>query len=526
MSPGVPKRISPPSLSVSWAAWLPALIGLVTALVYCWVWGGLHPVPAIIDESAYLLQARIFASGHWTAPARPLPEFFEQLYVFVSPFLAAKYPPGHPLLLTFGELVGSPALIVLLLNAVSGALVFRLVARRWGRVTGFLTWLIWLLAPINLTYRPSYLSNVTTAALWLVAWWALDQWWESGRRGWLLALALSVGWCAVTRPLTGLVLLAPIGIVVLRRVAQRGVWEDLGAAMALGALVLAMLPLANRQTTGRWLEMPWTTYARLYTPYDHLGFGFDSTPPLAAYSPELKRLVPIRRPISEHHTVANLPSIAYDRLRAILIGALGAGSKTLIPVALIGLLFLNWRAGFALLSSLFLVLVHLGYAQHSQWTPYYLETLPVIAFLAALGLTRLGRAPDHHRWRLFLAAGTWMFFGVWLVGAVRGLPRARSISRMVHKPYDAFQSRLQRIPDRKAIVFVRKTPWHVLGQSLVFNQPDLGRAPVWIVHDLGPENARLLALVPDRVPYLYDEERRRLMPLALADSLLRPQRQR
>jgi hypothetical protein len=49
---------------------------------------------------------------------------------------------------------------------------------------------------------------------------------------------------------------------------------------------------------------------------------------------------------------------------------------------------------------------------------------------------------------------------------------------------------------------------------------------VWIVHDLGPENAKLLALAPDRVPYLYVEERRRLMPLALADSLIGPQRNR
>jgi 4-amino-4-deoxy-L-arabinose transferase-like glycosyltransferase len=524
MSAAEPKRVSPPSLPVSLAAWLPALIGLVTALVYGWVWGSLHPGPLIIDESAYLLQARIFAGGHWTAPARPLPEFFEQLYVFVTPFLAAKYPPGHPLLLTLGELVGSPALIVLLLNAVSGALLFRLVARSWGLLTGFLTWLIWLLAPINLTYRPSYLSNVTTGALWLVAWWALEQWWESGRRGWLLALAVSVGWCAVTRPLTGLALLIPIGFIVLRRTVQRSLWKDLGPALALGALVVAVLPLANRQTTGRWLEMPWTAYATLYTPYDHLGFGFDSTPPPAPYSPELKRLAELRRPISERHTMAALPSIAYDRLRAILVGTLGAGSKTLIPLALIGLLFLDRRAGFALLSALFLLVVHLGYAHLSEWTPYYLETLPVVAFLAALGLTRLGRSPPRPRWRLFLAAGTWIFFGVWLVGAVGGVPRACSISRMAHKPYDAFRSRLRRIPDKRAIVFVRKTPWHALGQSLVFNQPDLEQAPVWIVHDLGPENARLLALVPDRVPYLYDEERRRLVPLALADSLLRPQR--
>jgi 4-amino-4-deoxy-L-arabinose transferase-like glycosyltransferase len=505
--------------------WLPALIGLITALVYAWVWGGLDAGLAIIDESAYLLQARIFAGGHWTAPARPLPEFFEQLYVFVTPFLAAKYPPGHPLLLTLGELVGSPAVIVLLLNGVSGALVFRLVARRWGLLTGLLTWVIWLLAPINLTYRPSYLSNVTTAALWLLAWWALEQWWESGRRGWLLALAVSVGWCAVTRPLTGLVLVVPIGIVVLRRVAQRSLWADLGAAVALGALVLAVLPLANRQTTGRWLEMPWTTYARLYTPYDHLGFGFDSTPPLKPPDAEFVRLAALRRVVAERHTVAALPTIAYDRMREILLGALGRGPGSLIPWVLVGVFFLDKRAGFALISSLLLIVVHLAYAHHVRWTPYYLETIPVFAFLAALGLTRLGTA-RRPRWRLILAVGSWIFLGVWLVGTARSLRQARWHSLMLHQPYEAFQSRLQQISDKRAIVFVRKIPRHTLGQSLVFNQPDLNHARIWIVHDLGPENTRLLAFAPDRVPYLYDEARRRLVPLALADSLVGPQRKR
>ena len=53
--------------------WLPPVLGLVTILVYWWVWGALNPGPRHFDETAYLLQARIFAGGHWTAPGRPLP---------------------------------------------------------------------------------------------------------------------------------------------------------------------------------------------------------------------------------------------------------------------------------------------------------------------------------------------------------------------------------------------------------------------------------------------------------------------
>ena len=495
------------------AAWMPWLVGLVTAVVYLWIWNGIHAQPRIIDESAYLLQAQIFAGGHWTAPARPLPVFFEQLYVFVSPFLAAKYPPGHSLLLSLGELVGSPGLIVILLNGLSGALVFYLSTRCFGLLTGHLTWIIWLLAPINLEFRPSYLSNVTTAALWLVAWCATNRWWESGHRSWLLLDAISIAWCAITRPLTGLILAIPIGTIVLSRVAQRRTWNDLGAPLAVGTLVLAILPLANRMTTGHWLEMPWITYSKVYTPYDHPGFGFDPTPPLAPTNPDFERLATLQRPISEGHVVSALPSIARDRILAILRGTLGRGSSSLIPFTLFGLLFLTRRAWFALLSSLLLVLAYLSYPHSAHWTPYYLEVMPAIALVAAVGLTQLGTGAFHSRWRLLLAGGTWTFFTLWLIGAAWLLPRARMTSRALRGRYEAFHSRLERIPQAKAIVFVRRGRTPTLAQSLVVNTPDLDRARVWIVHDRGPENTQLLAIAPDRAPYIYDEQQGGLIPL-------------
>src|SRR5689334_19629416 len=93
--------------------------GVLTTLLYWWVWGAVRPVPALHDEAAYLLQARIFAGGHWTAPGRPLPEFFDQFYVLVTPVLASRYPPGHSLLLALGQLVGWPVLVPLILHGVT-----------------------------------------------------------------------------------------------------------------------------------------------------------------------------------------------------------------------------------------------------------------------------------------------------------------------------------------------------------------------------------------------------------------------
>jgi hypothetical protein len=218
--------------------------------------------------------------------------------------------------------------------------------------------------------------------------------------------------------------------------------------------------------------------------------------------------------------------MTYARLREILLGALGRGPGSLVPWALVGLFLVSQSGGFALMSSSLLIVVHLAYAHNVHWMPYYLETIPVFAALAALGLTRLATWVQNARWKLVVRVGTAGFFVVWLVGAISTLPRARSMRRLDQSAYIALRSRLMSIPDSKAVVFVRKTPWHSLGQSLVINEPDLDRASVWIVHDLGSENARLLASAPDRMPYLYDEQQRKLLPLRLADSLPRSQRNR
>ena len=72
------------------ANWMPLVFGLASALLTWYVWGSLRQHPFIADEAAYVLQSKIFARGSWTAPAPPLPEFFEQSYVLLRPAIAAK----------------------------------------------------------------------------------------------------------------------------------------------------------------------------------------------------------------------------------------------------------------------------------------------------------------------------------------------------------------------------------------------------------------------------------------------------
>src|SRR5690242_7287070 len=103
--------------------WAPAGAAALSVLLSLWLWGSLSRTPVIHDESAYLLQAQLFARFRWTGTAPPIPEFFEQLHILVDGVLASKYPPGNSLVLTLGVLIGLPGLPVVVMNALAGALM-------------------------------------------------------------------------------------------------------------------------------------------------------------------------------------------------------------------------------------------------------------------------------------------------------------------------------------------------------------------------------------------------------------------
>ena len=111
------------------AARMTVAFGAAGAAFLAWVWGSLAEPPFIHDEAAYLLQADIFAAGRLSAPAPPLPEFFEQYHVLVTPRLAPKYPPAHALMLVPGMWLGLPGLMPVALHGLAGAMLFALARR-------------------------------------------------------------------------------------------------------------------------------------------------------------------------------------------------------------------------------------------------------------------------------------------------------------------------------------------------------------------------------------------------------------
>ena len=96
------RRVAAKVLAVLDAAWVPAALGVLTGAATWFVWGSLTRTAVVHDESAYLLQAELFARLRFTVPTPPLPQFFEQLYVNLRPAVFSKYPPGTSLLIAPG----------------------------------------------------------------------------------------------------------------------------------------------------------------------------------------------------------------------------------------------------------------------------------------------------------------------------------------------------------------------------------------------------------------------------------------
>ena len=92
-------------------------------------------MPHVSDEISQLFQAKIFLSGHLTAPSPPLPEFFTYAEdnIIVTPKWYSQYPPGFSFLLMIGLWLGSPWVINPLLAALSTVLIFLLCRELFDR---------------------------------------------------------------------------------------------------------------------------------------------------------------------------------------------------------------------------------------------------------------------------------------------------------------------------------------------------------------------------------------------------------
>ncbi|HEY6828182.1 MAG TPA: glycosyltransferase family 39 protein [Gemmatimonadaceae bacterium] len=507
--------------------WAAAACGVTSFLFVWWLWGSLNQVAVVHDEAAYLLQARIFASGHVVAAARPAPEFFEQYHTFVDPVVAAKYPPGFSLFLVPGIWLGMPGLVPALLVGASTALAFLLATGLASAPVAFVTVVLMNASSVAIKFNPSYSSEVLTSFLVLLSWLALYRHWTTGRVRWLLLLSAAVGWGAITRPFTMLAFAIPTGVATLISIRRHRAWLAIVPSVAIVAAAIGILLVFNRQVTGSWRKSAQMEYARMYIPEDHVGFGVTGATPARALSAEQQKFNAWVDSMHVEHTTANLPAAIRWRARTF-IHSTWARANRAAWLAVLGLALLPLGVGVLVASTVLgIFAAYFLYAYPPTWTAYYLELQPPLAFLAAAGaffavrtivrfaaptLSRrissrgLGPAapPDARKQRLqtqllFAIVALWLVFPT---PAIVSVGRRMALTKAEY--WQNFRELVSTLPTKRAVVFVQYGRGHLMHSSLVQNEP-FESADVWIVHDRGADDARLMRFAGDRSPYLYSE---------------------
>jgi hypothetical protein len=109
--------------------WLAALCLVAAALSYGYVHFYLRGGPRIIDATSYWLEARTIATGSFSFDALYPTGSFRGRFLLPSPdgqSLGVIFPPGYPLLLALGMLVGAPLLVGPLIGGLLVAATFHL----------------------------------------------------------------------------------------------------------------------------------------------------------------------------------------------------------------------------------------------------------------------------------------------------------------------------------------------------------------------------------------------------------------
>ncbi len=249
----------------------------------------LHAGPRIIDATSYFLEGRVLSHGHlaWSVPS-PTASFRGRFLLFHDTAQGGKlsviFPPGYPLVLAVGFLVGAPLVVGPLLAAGIVAATYWLTLELAGEREPRERHAIALLAAVlsivcaalryhtadTMSHGASALG-VTLALAAALRGSAKDRASKKASLPWLLA-GLAIGYVACTRPVSSACVLF-IVILLTARSTERGRLLLVLIGMTPG---VGFLLAASHAQTGSWLLPAQSAY---YATSDgppgcfHFGFG-------------------------------------------------------------------------------------------------------------------------------------------------------------------------------------------------------------------------------------------------------------
>lgn len=404
VSTRVPARISAPLRRIFRDQWdALALLTVLGSFGYV-LWVALAEYqgqPHILDASAYIFQAKIFASGQLSAPVP------SHLGAFQGPFMVASggrwftmFPPMTSLLLAVGIVLHAPWLVEPLLGTLALWGIFRLGRYFYGGNVAWLAVALGALSPFYTYLAASYMSHTMALFfavyfLWMLVRFTRDWHWYDLA----LAAVFAVG-LLLTRELSAVVIGVASSAYLLggqwRALRERAatIWPVIVFALSIVICGVVVYLLYNRLQTGSAMLSPRT----LFFPGDRYGFGQG----IGFYG--------------QHTFAAGM--VILDQLLTILLIDL-YGWPFYLTLALLPLTFLRrdkstrWDIFCALLLIIF-TLAQAAYFYHGIYLgPRHLfEALPFLLLLTARGVTglaavlaRVGRALGALRPTRMLAMG-------------------------------------------------------------------------------------------------------------------------
>ena len=161
-------------------------------------------VPHVQDNIDQFFHAKIFLSGHLTAPSHEHKEFFDFTHNINNGRWYSEYPPGHTFMLMLGLLLGAPWMINPLLGSASVVLFYLIGKAFFDEKTGRLAALLGGFSPFVIIMSSGFFSH--NASLFFTALFALF-FFRAIRKGKLsdsLIAGVSLGICLNARILTAI----------------------------------------------------------------------------------------------------------------------------------------------------------------------------------------------------------------------------------------------------------------------------------------------------------------------------------
>ena len=321
--------------------------------------------PLLVDEVIQLYQARLFASGRIAGTVDAVPELFSALFLLERHGrVFSQFPPGGPLVLAVGIVMGAVWLIVPLCGALSVA-CFASMSRRVEidrPGVSLLASLLFAFAPYMIFMSGSQMNHVPTLLGVVLALLGLERATSidmipARRLLWGFICGAGLGFSATIRPPDAAAFAAPIALAL--------VWAAVRDRRRIGALLASGVGVAIPVGAMLWFNAH-TTGAPLLFGYEALwgkshGIGFHAAPWGAAHTParglELLSLYFLR--LQTYLFETPVPSLTASVVALLLATRLRPMDRILLAgsAVLVLVYFAYWHDGFYLGPRFFLCLL-------------------------------------------------------------------------------------------------------------------------------------------------------------------------